>query len=75
MIHPQIGPPRGMSFGQTGGPKYRGRDHRPEEIVAEKLRQVDVLTSQGRSVTEPGDRRHRRHGGDMIGLALKSMAG
>ena len=28
-----------------------GKRHRPEEIVA-KLRQVDVLTSQGRSVAE-----------------------
>jgi hypothetical protein len=28
-----------------------GRKHKPEEIVA-KLRQVDVLTSQGRSVAE-----------------------
>ena len=27
------------------------REHKPEEIVA-KLRQVDVLTSQGRSVAE-----------------------
>jgi hypothetical protein len=27
------------------------RKHKPEEIVA-KLRQVDVLTSQGRSVAE-----------------------
>ena len=28
-----------------------GKRHKPEEIVA-KLRQVDVLTSQGRSVAE-----------------------
>ncbi|WP_246100496.1 transposase, partial [Cereibacter sediminicola] len=31
--------------------RYPGAGHRPEEIVA-KLRQVDVLVSQGRSVAE-----------------------
>ncbi len=29
-----------------------GKRHKPEEIVA-KLRQVDVLTSQGKSIAEP----------------------
>jgi hypothetical protein len=34
------------------------RKHKPEEIVA-GLRQVDVLVSQGRSVTEGGARDRR----------------
>ena len=38
-------------FLSQGGLRCRGRDHKPEEIVA-KLRQVDVLTSQGQSVAE-----------------------
>ena len=41
--------------------------HKPEEIVA-KLRQVDVLTSQGKPVADadPDDRRHR---GDVLPVA------
>ena len=57
-----------MAFGPSeDGPMSRKR-HKPEEIVS-KLRQVDVLVSQGRSVadairsigvTELDDRRHAR---------------
>src|SRR6266508_79118 len=38
-------------FEPEGGPRCRGRDTQPEEIVA-KLRQVDVLASQGQSVAD-----------------------
>ena len=38
-------------FWHEGGPRCRGRDHKPEEIVA-KLRQVDVLTSQGQNIAD-----------------------
>jgi transposase len=40
-----------MSFVAEGGLEMARKRHKPEEIVA-KLRQVDVLTSQGRSVAE-----------------------
>src|SRR5208337_2145639 len=40
-----------MAFVAEGGLEMGRRKHKPEEIVA-KLRQVDVLTSQGRSVAE-----------------------
>jgi transposase-like protein len=40
-----------MAFVAEGGLEMTRRKHKPEEIVA-KLRQVDVLTSQGRSVAE-----------------------
>jgi putative transposase len=40
-----------MAFVAEGGFEMAGKRHKPEEIVA-KLRQVDVLTSQGRSVAE-----------------------
>jgi hypothetical protein len=43
------------------------KHHKPEEIVA-KLRQVDVLTSQGKSVSRC-DPSHRRHRGDVLSLA------
>src|SRR5271166_2376529 len=38
-------------FGQRGGPTMPRKHHKPEEIVA-KLRQVDVLSSQGKSVAD-----------------------
>ena len=38
-------------FWHEGGPLCRGRGTKPEEIVA-KLRQVDVLVSQGQSMME-----------------------
>ena len=41
-----------------------GKKHRPEEALA-KLRQVDVLVSQGRTVRGGDDPGHRGHGGDM----------
>src|SRR6056297_2566185 len=41
------------------------KKHKPEEIVA-KLRQVDVLVSQGRSVADPLEERH-------VQLALQSL--
>jgi hypothetical protein len=41
------------------------KKHRPEEIVA-KLRQVDVLLSQGRSAREEGERRLRKAVSDLI---------
>jgi putative transposase len=40
-----------MAFVADGGFEMGMKRHKPEEIVA-KLRQVDVLTSQGRSVAE-----------------------
>ena len=40
-----------MAFVAEGGFEMARKRHKPEEIVA-KLRQVDVLTSQGRSVAE-----------------------
>jgi putative transposase len=40
-----------MAFVAEGGFEMASKRHKPEEIVA-KLRQVDVLTSQGRAVSE-----------------------
>jgi transposase-like protein len=40
-----------MAFGPDGGFEMSRKRHKPEEIVA-KLRQVEVLTTQGRSVAE-----------------------
>jgi putative transposase len=42
-----------LSYGfcSPGGPQMARKSYKPEEIVA-KLRQVDVLASQGRSVAE-----------------------
>jgi putative transposase len=40
-----------MAFEPEGGFEMGGKRHKPEEIVA-KLRQVDVLTTQGKSVAE-----------------------
>src|SRR5512136_2858023 len=40
-----------MAFEPEGGFEMGRKRHKPEEIVA-KLRQVDVLTSQGQSVAE-----------------------
>src|SRR5258707_13882618 len=40
-----------MFFCHQGGPPMPRKSYKPEEIVA-KLRQVDVLTSQGQSVSE-----------------------
>src|SRR5829696_8637229 len=44
------GPPRGMGLNRRRT-EMASKKHRPEEAVA-KLRQVDVLVSQGRSVAE-----------------------
>ena len=40
-----------MAFAADGGFEIARKRHKPEEIVA-KLRQVDVLTAQGRVVAE-----------------------
>ena len=50
------------------------RKHKPEEIVA-KLRQVDVLTSQGRSVAELGSNDRRNGRLPITGGAGRNMAG
>ncbi len=40
-----------MSYGNEEDPVHARKRHKPEEIVA-KLRQVDVLVSQGKSVAD-----------------------
>jgi putative transposase len=40
-----------MPFGIKGGPQMARKSYKPEEIVA-KLRQVDVLISQGQNVAD-----------------------
>lgn len=52
MIDLQVsGPPFGMSLSQDVDGQMGTKRHKPEDVVA-KLRQVDVLVSQGHSVGE-----------------------
>ena len=48
---PRSGSPFGMAFGPGRRTEMASKRHTPEQIVA-KLRQVDVLTSQGSTVAD-----------------------
>src|SRR5687768_6533115 len=48
---PRSGPPFGMAFGPGRRTEMASKRQTPEQIVA-KLRQVDVLTSQGSTVAD-----------------------